>query len=140
MKHPDKLTRNEAAAALGVTPKTLANWEKQGKIPAPDRDWRGWRLYDSATLADIRRKMLGGDERTQPSLEIPGMELSARNRLVGIVTEITGDSILCEVILRLDDGQEIAAVVTRASVRRLSLRIGDRASAIIKATDVMVAR
>ena len=140
MIHPDKLTRIEAAAALGVTPKTLANWEKQGRIPVPQRDHRGWRLYDYGTLAQIRRSLLGDDEQSQPSLEIPGLELSARNRFVGIVSEINGDTVLCEVVLKLEDGNEVSAVITRGSVRRLGLRIGDRATAIVKATDVMIAR
>jgi molybdopterin-binding protein len=140
MKHPDKLTRSEAAAALGITAKTLASWEKEGKIEAPERDWRGWRLYDPEKVAEIRRMMLGGDETTQPSLAIPGLELSARNRLTGVVTEISGDSVLCEIVLDIGGGQEVVGVITRNSVRRLGLRVGDRASAIVKATDVMIAR
>ncbi|MCH8275205.1 MAG: TOBE domain-containing protein [Armatimonadetes bacterium] len=140
MKLPDKLTRKEAAAALGVSTKTLAIWEKQGKIEPPERDWRGWRMYDPEVVADMRRKMLGGDEKAQPSLALPGMEMSARNRLTGIIKEMSGDSVLCEVVLELADGQEIVSVITRNSIRRLGLRVGDRVTAIIKSTDVMIAR
>ena len=140
MRHPDKLTRKEAADALGVTTKTLAEWEKRGKIQTPDRDSRGWRLYDPEMVAEIRRRMIGGDEKTQPSLAIPALEVSARNRFSGIVKEISGDNVLCEVVIELPDGRQVVGVVTRSGVRRLRLRVGDPATALIKATDVMIAR
>lgn len=140
MKSSGRLTRKQAAEALGVTTKTLALWERSGKIPVPDRDWRGWRWYDPDTLVEIRRKMLGGDEKTQPPLEIPGMELSARNRLSGIVKEIICDVVLCEVVVELPDKQEIVSVITHNSVRRLRLRVGDKVTVVFKATDVMIAR
>ncbi|MCW5947413.1 MAG: TOBE domain-containing protein [Fimbriimonadales bacterium] len=140
MKHPDKLTRAEAAEALGVSAKTLASWEKSGRIPAPERDFRGWRLYDRKVIQEMRRKLIGGDEESQPSLEIPGMELSARNRLTGIVKEISTGSVICEVILELATGDQVASIISRSSLRRLGLRVGDRATAVIKSTDVMIAR
>ncbi|HWP31297.1 MAG TPA: TOBE domain-containing protein [Fimbriimonadales bacterium] len=140
MKDSGRLTRKQAAEALGVTTKTLALWERSGKIPAPERDWRGWRWYDPETLVEIRRKMLGGDEKTQPPLEIPGMELSTRNRLRGIVKEITCDDVQCEVVVELPDKQEIVSVITHNSVRRLRLRVGDKVTVVFKETDVMLAR
>lgn len=139
MKHPDRLTRAQAAEALGVTPKTLVAWEKNGKIPTPQRDWRGWRLYDPVMLAEIRKRLLG-DEKTQPGLEIPGMELSARNRFVGIVKEVNSDRIMSEVVIELQSGEEVVSLISRASARRLRIRIGDRVCAIVKSTDVMLAR
>jgi molybdopterin-binding protein len=140
MLKDDKLTPKQAAHALGISKRTLTKWEKEGRIPASERDWRGWRWYSQEALLDIRRKMLGGDESEQPSMTIPGMELSARNRLEGIVKEIVCDSIMCEVTLRLNSNNEITALISAKSVRRMRLRVGDKASAIVKATDVMIAR
>jgi len=54
------------------------------------------------------------------------------------VTSITSDGLLSEVVLRLSDGQEIVSVVTRSSVKRLGLRKGQGAMAVIKATEVML--
>ena len=36
---------------LHITPKTLVAWEKTGRVPLPERDWRGWRLYDEAFVS-----------------------------------------------------------------------------------------
>ncbi|MGO8671331.1 MAG: TOBE domain-containing protein [Capsulimonadaceae bacterium] len=134
-----KLTRAQVAQSLQVTPKTLAVWEKQGRIPTPERDWRGWRLYDEAAIARIRQE-LGQELARAPEAEPHEIQISARNRLRGVVREISGDGILCEVVLDLGNGQEIVSVITRSSVERLGLRSGVEAYALVKSTEVMIAR
>src|SRR5204863_326701 len=62
-------TRTEVAAALDVTPRTLYNWEREGKIPAPERDRRGWRRYTEEQVAGLRQ-LLGV---TSPPT-VPGRE------------------------------------------------------------------
>src|SRR4051812_18100012 len=109
-----KLTRAQVAQTLQITPKTLATWEKSGRIPAPERDWRGWRVYDEAAIAKIRAQ-LGIATASPSSQPAPEMQVSARNRLRGVITEISGDGVLCEVVLDLGNGQEIVAVITRSS-------------------------
>ncbi len=47
-----RMTITDVAEKLGVTPKTIARWEKAGKVARPKRDWRGWRTYD---LEDFRK-------------------------------------------------------------------------------------
>lgn len=64
--------------------------------------------------------------------------LTARNQIRGTVVSIATEGLLSEVVLRLADGQEIVAVVTRNSVKRLGLRKGQHALAVIKATEVML--
>ena len=49
-----RMTITEVAQILGVSPKTLARWEKFGKIKKPKRDWRGWRVYDESDLTQIK--------------------------------------------------------------------------------------
>ncbi len=135
----DKMTRKEAAEALGVSTKTLALWEKNGKIPPAERDWRGWRVYDAETVAEIRRTLLG-DERAQPTLEIPAMVVSTPNRLPGYVKSIAIEGLLAEVTVALDGGLEIVASISRSSLRRMGLRVGDRVLALLKPSDVILAR
>jgi molybdopterin-binding protein len=65
--------------------------------------------------------------------------LSARNRLQGFVDEVRIDGLLAQVRLRVGD-QSLTAVVTADAVRALKLRRGDDALAIIKSTEVMIAR
>ena len=49
-----RLTITEVAEMLGVSPKTLARWERVGKIRRPKRDWRGWRVYEDGDVQQIK--------------------------------------------------------------------------------------
>jgi molybdate transport system regulatory protein len=67
------------------------------------------------------------------------MELSARNQLAGTITNIKRDAVVAEVTIKVGDN-EIVAVITAGSVDRLGLKVGDRATAIIKATEVLIGK
>jgi molybdate transport system regulatory protein len=66
------------------------------------------------------------------------MRISARNQLKGLVSKITPGPINAEVILTLDGGQQIAAVITNQSVNSLDLAEGKVAYAIIKASTILI--
>ncbi|MFD1515586.1 TOBE domain-containing protein [Halomarina rubra] len=66
------------------------------------------------------------------------MALSARNRIEGTVTNITVEGPVAEVVLDVGGGNEIAATITSGSVERLGLAEGDEATAVVKASDVML--
>ena len=136
------MTRTEVCQLLGVSPKTLYLWERARKIPKPQRDSRGWRRYGPREVAAIRR-LLGtaasaGDAAPARARGLEG--LSARNQIRGVVAAIQGDGVLCEVVLRLGDGQEITSVITQRSAQRLGLACGVEAVAVIKSTEVMLFR
>jgi molybdate transport system regulatory protein len=65
--------------------------------------------------------------------------LSGRNRLRGFVEEVRLDGLLGQIRLRIGD-QTLTAVITSDAVNELKLRRGDDALAIIKSTEVMLAR
>ena len=65
--------------------------------------------------------------------------LSGRNRLRGFVDEVRVDGLMAQVRLRIGD-QSLTAVITADAVRELRLRRGDDALAIVKSTEVMIAR
>ncbi|HBC94111.1 MAG TPA: molybdenum-pterin-binding protein [Pelotomaculum sp.] len=65
------------------------------------------------------------------------MKLSTRNQLKGTIKKIDGNEITSEVLIDVG-GQEMCAVITTGSVKRLELAIGDRVRALVKATSVMV--
>ena len=67
------------------------------------------------------------------------MEISARNQLPGTVEQITLGTVMAEVVIKVGDN-EIVAAVTRGSVESLGLKKGDRVLAVVKATEVMVAK
>ena len=49
-----RLSITEIAKELGVTAKTITRWEKAGKIKAAKRDWRGWRVYSTGELEEMK--------------------------------------------------------------------------------------
>jgi molybdopterin-binding protein len=67
------------------------------------------------------------------------ISISARNQLKGIVEEIKIEGLLAQVRLRVGD-QVLTAVITRDAVQDLQLERGGRAVAVVKATEVMIAK
>lgn len=67
-----------------------------------------------------------------------GVRLSARNQLAGAVSKVVPGAVNSEVVLKLDDGHEVVAIVTNESVGNLGLAAGQRASAVFKASSVIV--
>src|SRR5205823_13943035 len=67
------------------------------------------------------------------------VSLSGRNQLRGFIDEVRVDGLLAQVRLRVG-GQTLTAVITRDAVNELKLRRGDEALAIVKSTEVMIAR
>jgi len=65
--------------------------------------------------------------------------LSARNQFKGKVKSLKLGTIMAEVVLDVN-GLEVVAAITRSSVETLGLKVGDEATAVIKATEVMVAK
>jgi molybdopterin-binding protein len=65
------------------------------------------------------------------------MKLSARNRLAGTVVKITRGEAIANVVLDVG-GQRIVASITAEAVDELGLKEGSSATAVIKASDVMI--
>lgn len=135
-----KLSRLQVSQMLQITPKTLAQWEKSGRIPKPERDWRGWRVYNTRAIQAIREQLGQVHETTPTEYQASSSQISARNQLKGVVKEISGDGVLCEVTIDLGNNQEIVSVITRSSAERLGLKVGVTATALIKSTEVLLAR
>ena len=115
---------SEAAAALGISVDTLRRWDWDGRIRTR-RDAANRRTVTAGEIARLR----GSEPR----------ELSARNRFRGTVREIKVEGLLAQV--ELDAGPfRVVAVVTREAVDELGLEPGAPATAIVKATSVMLER
>ncbi len=69
-----------------------------------------------------------------------GHGLSARNRFRGIVREVKVDGLLAQVELDVTEPARIVAVITRESAEELGLKAGMSASAVVKATSMMIDR
>ena len=70
--------------------------------------------------------------------EANDVRLSARNQLAGQVTRVTPGAINTEVVLRMPGGGEVVAIVTHASAADLGLAVGATATALFKASSVVI--
>ncbi|MBB3101931.1 TOBE domain-containing protein [Azomonas macrocytogenes] len=66
------------------------------------------------------------------------IRLSARNILTGTVKSIEAGSVNTEVTLALPGGTEVTSIVTKDAVAELGLKPGSSASAVIKASSVIL--
>ncbi len=70
----------------------------------------------------------------------PSVKTSARNHLWGDIARLHDGSVNAEVTLTLPGGRTVTAIVSRDSVQHLGLKVGLSACAVVKASDVMLAR
>ena len=135
------LTVREAASRLGVGYSTLKQWIYKGSVRTSRTDGGHYRIADQeVTRLLAARGTL--PRRDRPRGARGGgvlVSLSGRNRLRGIVEEVRREGLLAQVRLRIGD-QQLTAVITRDAVDELGLRRGDEATAIVKATEVMIGR
>jgi len=68
------------------------------------------------------------------------MKLSARNVIKGKVVQVTRGQTTAHVKIEIATGTVVTASITNDAVDDLQLKVGDAAYAVIKASDVMVAR
>lgn len=121
----DVYTAREAAQALGISLDTLRRWDRDGRIRTR-RDKANRRVV---AVREIKR--LRGEE---------GSHMSARNRLRGTVQSVEVDGLLAQVEILVTEPTRVVAIVTRDAVEELGIEAGSPATAIVKATSVMVER
>ena len=68
------------------------------------------------------------------------MKLSARNQLKGNVLEVHKGATTAHVLVDLGHGMILTSSITNEAVDELDLKVGDSASAVIKASDVMIGK
>ena len=130
----------EAAERLGVSAQTLKQWIYKGTLRAVQTAGGHHRI----SAAEVERFLARGGSRrsAQPrSRRAPVViaVLSGRNQLRGVVEEVRTDGLMAQIRLRIGD-QTLTAVITRDAIDSLRLKKGDEALAVIKSTEVMVAK
>ena len=116
----------EAARRLGISLDTLRRWDRTGRIRT-ERDPANHRLVSVAEIDRLR----GGREPH---------DLSARNRFAGVVRSVQLDGLLAQVELETTGPTRVVAIITREAAEELGLEPGQPATALVKATSVMVER
>ena len=126
---PKDLSLGEAATALGVSVDTLRRWDRSGRIKTK-RDERNRRRVPASEI----RRLTERPERHQT-----GTERSARNRFAGVVRSVEADGVMA--LVELEAGPYlITAAITRDAIEELGLAAGVTATAVVKATSVMIER
>ena len=119
----------EAADLLGVSVDTARRWAESGRLPSAVDD-HGRRSLDGVALARFMVAQTGepdGLPRTS----------SMRNRFTGIVTRVVRGDVAAQVEVQ-SGPHRFVSLLTREAVDELDLHEGDRAAAIVKATNVSV--
>ncbi len=124
----DLLTAQEASVLLHLHVKRIQALARAGRLPGV-RVGRKW-LFP-------RRQLMGALRGSRE--DVREVEISARNQLRGQVKAVSVDGVMAEVHIQIGQ-QELVSVITRASVERLGIHVGDEVVAVIKATEVMVGK
>ena len=121
----DLIRIGAAASALGVSVDTLRRWERDGRMSFERRS--GQRFVHAAELTRLLTERAG----TARS--------SASNRFTGTVISVTRDKVMAQVEIACGS-QRIVSLMSRESADQLDLRPGVTATAVVKATTVIVER
>ena len=133
-------TVRAAAGQLGVAYSTLKRWVHTGHVRTTRTEGGHHRISDNEIDRLLARQQPESRRRRAATDADESLEgLSARNRLHGFIDEVRIDGLLAQVRMRVGD-QSLTAVITADAVRALKLRRGDDALAIVKSTEVMIAR
>ncbi len=128
------LKPREAAAMLGISYATLKQWILAGKLPTVQTPGGHHRIAQAALKPLLKREKASEPEQGRERYR----KVSGRNQLAGRVVDVQVDGLLAKVVLRLSDEQQITAIITSDAVREMGLKKGDRAAALVKATEVMI--
>ena len=120
----------DAASFLGVSDDTVRRWIETGALSAAS-DEAGRKVIDGYELAQFARSQA----TTTPNPL--GVASSARNRFVGLVTDIKLDTVMAQVELQCGPFR-VVSLMSSEAVRELGLELGSVAIAVVKATMVMV--
>jgi len=143
------LSQEELAQLLGVHAMTVSKWER-GKLRPGPHEKRLLKSFAAAAERGIRAPQRGkrpdpvrflaellAHAEARPEIDLGA--LSATNSFPGRVVELVRGDVVTKVVVEVAPGVRMGSVITTDSVDRLGLAIGVRATAIVKATDVLLA-
>ena len=116
----------EVSKALGVSIDTLRRWEADGRVKFVRRG--NQRMLPASQLGKLLRSQTGSTNRS-----------SARNRLSGVVVSVDRDGVMAKVEMACGDFR-IVSLMSREAADDLKLEPGVFATAVVKATNVIIDR
>jgi molybdate transport system regulatory protein len=93
-------------------------------------------LKEYQRLEDYVGEILGDEEYW----EAVGLKISARNKLKGIVKSVEKGDIVAKVKIEVTAPASVTALISSEAVEDLDIKKGDKVEAVVKATEVMIAK
>lgn len=133
--------RNVFKGTISQLQSGAVNAEVSLKLPG------GNELVAVVTMASVKKLGLAVGKEAVALVKAPwvmlmtessDIRLSARNCLEGKVTSVTDGAVNAEVVIQLDGGSEVYSIVTREAVAELGLAPGVSATAVIKASHIIL--
>ena len=121
----------DAAHLLNVSDDTVRRWIDDGRLDASAAD-SGPRTVDGASLAALAVARAGSPDDSS-------MLRSARNQFTGLVTRVIADGVMAQVELQCGPNR-IVSLMSSEAARELELAPGVVATAVVKATTVIIER
>ncbi|HEU4811788.1 MAG TPA: helix-turn-helix domain-containing protein [Nocardioides sp.] len=123
----------EAAELLGVSDDTVRRWVEAGRVPSTSAEGRT--VIRGADLAALAESLAEHPDRERTR----AAAVSARNRLAGIVTKVTKDTVMAQVEM-ICGPYRMVSLMSSEAAEELGLEPGVRAIASVKSTNVVVER
>ena len=120
----------EVARLLGVSDDTVRRWVEAGRLSA-GTDSSGRKVVDGAELAQFAKAQ--ANQLPDPT----DVARSARNKFVGLVTDVTSDRVMAQVEMQCGP-HRLVSLMSAEAVRDLGLAPGVLAVAVVKSTQVVV--
>lgn len=120
----------QAAELLGVSVDTMRRWADAGRVKV-SRTEGGRRLIDGVDLAKLAIEVAEAAEPEHAATR------SARNSFTGIITRVVKDKVAAQVELQAGP-HRVVSLMTREAVDELDLKPGVLATAVVKATNVVI--
>jgi molybdopterin-binding protein len=136
MRQSDAMTDyrvSEAAELLGVSTDTVRRWIDAGRLPSTTVDGRT--VVPGVDLAGLAASLVDEADRERTRAG----EVSARNRMTGIVTRVLADTVMAQVEM-VCGPYRVVSLMSAEAATELGLAPGVRAIASVKSTTVVVER
>ncbi len=145
---------SKAARKLGMSYRYVWNYlkkiERTLNEPVIDAFRGGKSGGGGARLTELGRNLLVEYSRVERYLgevlndkeywEVLGLKISARNQLKGKVVSVEKDAITAKVKVEIKGPATVTALISREAVEDLGIKVGDEVQAVVKATEVMIAK
>ena len=149
----DEGSISKASKKLGMSYRYVWNYlEKMRRTLGRPvvKAFRGGKEGGGAELTELGRNLLREYRRMEAYVasllgdkeywEAVGLRISARNSLEGVVEEVEKGEVAAKVKIKIEVPTLVTALISREAVEKLDIKVGDRVKAVIKATEVMIAK